>query len=273
MKKSEAKILLAYYIEEWKLIADGESFFSYSSLLQPVIYEGLPAMLKVPMEEDEKWGWLLMVWWNGEGAAKVLKYNKKALLLERISSQLPSLTEMVKAGRDDEASEIICAVAAQLHTPRAQAPQELIPLTEWFKDLWPAAMKYGDVISQCAALAEELLANQQDIRVLHGDLHHENILHSAKRGWLAIDPKHLIGERTFDFANIFCNPTQEVAVDERRLKRQLKVVAKAAQLPEKQLLKWVAAWAGLSASWTLDDGDDASLAIGVAEIALREWYK
>jgi len=134
-------------------------------------------------------------------------------------------------------------------------------------------MKYGGVISQCAATAEKLLANQQDIRVLHGDLHHENILHSAKRGWLAIDPKRLIGERTFDFANIFCNPTKEIAVDKRRLRQQLKVIASAAQLDERHLLKWVIAWAGLSASWTLDEGSDASLAIGVAEIALRELRK
>jgi streptomycin 6-kinase len=28
------------------------------------------------------------------------------------------------------------------------------------------------------------------------------------RGWLAIDPKGLYGERGFDYANIFCNPVR-----------------------------------------------------------------
>jgi hypothetical protein len=41
---------------------------------------------------------------------------------------------------------------------------------------------------------------------LHGDIHHDNILDFGRRGWLAIDPKRLFGERGFDYANLFCNP-------------------------------------------------------------------
>jgi streptomycin 6-kinase len=48
------------------------------------------------------------------------------------------------------------------------------------------------------------------------------------------------------------------------------VIADAARLDRGRLLRWVLAYAGLSAAWTLDDGDDASLALGVAELAARE---
>jgi len=51
-----------------------------------------------------------------------------------------------------------------------------------------------------------LLADQHDVGVLHGDIHHGNILDFGPRGWLTIDPKGLIGERDFDYANLFCNP-------------------------------------------------------------------
>jgi hypothetical protein len=49
---------------------------------------------------------------------------------------------------------------------------------------------------------------RRDVVVLHGDMHHENILKFSSRGWLAIDPKGLVGERGFDYANIFCKPRQ-----------------------------------------------------------------
>jgi streptomycin 6-kinase len=66
--------------------------------------------------------------------------------------------------------------------------------------------------------------------VLHGDIHHGNILDAGQRGWLAIDPKGLIAERGFDFANMFCNPDLKTAVAPRRLARQASVVAEAADL-------------------------------------------
>jgi streptomycin 6-kinase len=51
-----------------------------------------------------------------------------------------------------------------------------------------------------------LLATPHRIGVLHGDLHHASVLDFGARGWLAIDPKSLTGERGFEFANIFINP-------------------------------------------------------------------
>ena len=40
----------------------------------------------------------------------------------------------------------------------------------------------------------ELTESQGKTLLLHGDLHHDNILFDKKRGWLAIDPKGIIGE-------------------------------------------------------------------------------
>ncbi|HEX2211426.1 MAG TPA: aminoglycoside phosphotransferase family protein, partial [Longimicrobium sp.] len=90
------------------------------------------------------------------------------------------------------------------------------------------------------------------------------------RGWLAIDPKGLVGERGFDFANLFCNPDLETATSPGRLARQAGVVAAAAGMERARLLRWVLAWAGLSAAWSLEDADDATLALAVAEIAAGE---
>ena len=41
----------------------------------------------------------------------------------------------------------------------------------------------------------KLLAEPREVCALHGDLHHDNVLDFGPRGWLAIDPHALVGER------------------------------------------------------------------------------
>ena len=193
------------YLARWGLTPDGAPIATRSSDLLPVRRAGVPAMLKIAREAEERWGGLLMSWWGGDGAARVLAQEGDALLLERATGK-GSLVEMARGGRDDEASRIICAVAARLHAPRGCPPPELIPLPRWFAALEPAAARHGGILSLAAATARELLAEPQEVVVLHGDIHHGNVLDFGPRGWLAIDPKRLAGERGFDFANLFCNP-------------------------------------------------------------------
>ena len=240
------------YLPRWQLTPDGKPIVTACSQLLPVRYDGEPAMLKIAGEAEEKLGGLLMTYWNGEGAAQVLAYEGDALLLERADDD-GKLIRMATAGRDDEASRIICAVAAKLHAPRAKPPPELLPLAEWFGELEPAAATYGGIMAEAAATARELLAEPQEIVTLHGDLHHGNVLDFGPRGWLAIDPKRLLGERGFD-TNIFCNPDAgspdlEIATAPGRLARQSSIVAEAAGLERTRLLKWILAYAGLSAAW------------------------
>ncbi|WP_114789091.1 aminoglycoside phosphotransferase family protein [Niabella yanshanensis] len=262
---------LTEYLGLWKLKPEGDAFYTACSLLQPVLYRGLPAMLKIAMEAEERKGALLMNWWNGIGAAKVYEYDHQALLLERISGEL-SLMEMIAKGRDSGATRILCNVAKKLHAPRRSHPDfDLVTLDEWFKDLWPGAVKHGGIINECAQVAKVLLGAQTDYVVMHGDLHHQNVLYAGDRGWLAIDPKRLWGERAFDYANIFCNPDKEIALAPGRFEQQLQVVSEEADIPLLHLLKWTIAWCGLSATWILNepqDNETADIDLGVARIAL-----
>lgn len=254
--------------DRWNLTPDGEPFSTASSDLFPVRYESAPAMLKIAKHPEEQAGNALMIWWNGEGAARVLACDGHSLLLERATGSR-SLAEMARDGFDREASAIICSVAEKLHSPRPQPPPKLTPLTQWFRELEPAAHRLEGVLRQSLNASRELLATPREIVVLHGDIHHGNILDAGPRGWLAIDPKGLIGERGFDFANIFCNPDWTVATTPGRLAEQATVVAEAAGLDRRRLLKWILAYAGLSAVWSLADNEDPSLALTVASLAAR----
>jgi streptomycin 6-kinase len=254
------------YLKLWRLTPDGDAIVTRTSKLLPVRYGSVPAMLKIALDAEEARGNDLMAWWSGEGAARVLARRADAIVLERATADA-SLAALTRMGRDSEALRVMCATIALLHRARPKPPPALFPLDRWFADLLPAAQTHGGVLSLCAETARNLLVAPREVTVLHGDIHHGNVLHFDGRGWLAIDPKALIGERGFDYANLFCNPDHATATDQARFVQRLDVVADAAAIERRRLLRWILAWAGLSASWLINDGDSAETPLRVAELA------
>ena len=94
--------------------------------------------------------------------------------------------------------------------------------------------------------------------MLHGDIYHYNIRQSV-RGWLAFDPKGLVGERTYDYANTLCNPGMpELAHNETRLLTNAAILADMLALALQRVLAFTYAYACLNASqWAWrGDGDE-----------------
>ncbi|SQI39157.1 Aminoglycoside/hydroxyurea antibiotic resistance kinase [Serratia plymuthica] len=116
------------YVQRWQLEPDGKAFETHSSLLMPVRYQGVAAMLKIAREQEEKFGGLLMCWWQGEGAAQVLAWHEDGILLERAQGNR-SLAQMVRDGDDRQATTILCQVVARLHAPRSQPYRSLFRCT------------------------------------------------------------------------------------------------------------------------------------------------
>ncbi|MGN6638278.1 MAG: aminoglycoside phosphotransferase family protein, partial [Mucilaginibacter sp.] len=260
---------LNYYKILWELSFDGEPIQISFSLVQPVLFDGKKCMLKITSSDEERRGNSLMESWNGDVAPQIFHHDENALLMERATGE-KSLTEMAKNGQDDEASRIMCKVIGRIHALKVPHTCDLVPLQIWFRDLKPAANKYGGLFIRSSEIADELLTNPLDQAVLHGDIHHGNVLDFGNKGWLVIDPKGLIGERGFDYANIFCNPDLATVRTPGRLNKQLQIISKEALIEPARLLKWVAAWGGLSAVWSIKDGENAEAAITVAELAISE---
>lgn len=234
----------------------------------PVERGGERAMLKVVTEPEERDGVQTLQWWSGEGAARVLAHDGDAYLLELAEGPL-SLTSMTEEGLDDEATAILCRVAAVLHGHHpGTRPAAVVPLRDWFRELWPRAREDGGVLAQAAATALSLLDEQREPVVLHGDLHHANVLDFEDRGWLAIDPKGLLGERTFEFVNLLRNPHAEKALEPGRFERQVALICREAHVGRGRLLRWTLAFTGLSAAWLLNDGEVPDLDLAIAKLAL-----
>ena len=263
------------WLRRWRLRPEGDPVVTASSTLTAVQRsDGEPAMLKVAHLDEEVRGSDLLIALDGEGAARVLRHERSALLLERAAGGR-NLVEMVDAGCDDEATRIICAAAAAIHRATDDVlgrdePPELIDLPTWFSHLFAEADGLGAFHRRGAELAAALFEGPREAVVLHGDLHHGNVLDFGERGWLAIDPKGLIGEAAFDYCNLLCNPSHERALQPGRLERQFGVVVASAGLEPERLAQWLVAWCALSSTWFAIDDDErlADSAAAIGELAL-----
>ena len=118
------------------------------------------------------------------------------------------------------------------------------------------------------------LKDGQCVRVLHGDLHHDNIL-LGERGWLAIDPKGLMGDPAFDAANLFYNPLErdDLCLAPERIARMADVFSHSMRQDPRRLLDHAFAYGCLSAAWHCEDGnsrdENRELAVASAIRAVR----
>lgn len=262
------------WLDRWDLVPDGEAFTTEytGSWLLPVRQGRRAAILKLAYAPEEIAGGALMQWWAGQGAAEVLAREGPALLLERAEGPR-SLIRMSRGDEDDAATAIIYDAVQVLHAPRRTPPPDtLVPLDVWFAALGPGADRHGGVLVRAHETAQALLAEPRDVVALHGDVHHGNVLDFGAKGWLAIDPKGVLGERGYDYANPFCNPDTATALIPGRLDRYLAIVTEKTGQDPRRLLMWILAYSGLSAAWILDDGDPAQFDSSIVEMSAARLY-
>lgn len=269
--------------DRWKiadpvLIAD-----TFSSLIWKVhLDDGTLAVIKdlKPIKdiEDELRGAHLLEWRRGHGAVHLLDRDGNRMLLEYAGER--HLSDDLAADGDRAATEIAAEVMARLHEPSSHpVPGDLQPLRERFDSLFAKAAADREAgrnspYVEAAVIAEWLLANQRDVRPLHGDLHHENIMHGP-RGWLTIDPKGVLGDTCFDAANLFYNPLErtDLCLDPERIAFMAETFARTLGRNVPAILDHAIAYGCLSAAWHAEDSnsidEERELSVARAICALR----
>jgi streptomycin 6-kinase len=212
--------------------------------------------------EDELRGAHFLAWRRGEGAVRLLGRDGRKLLIEHAGER--HLTDVLDRNGDGAAREIAAEVMARLHAPSVRpAPAGLQPLRERFAALFAKAAEdrigaRQSLYVEAATLADRLLGDRRGARPLHGDLHHDNILLSP-RGWLAIDPKGVLGDPAFDAANMFYNPLErdDLCRDPERIADMAAIFSRSMAIDPRRLLDFAVAYGCLSAAWHAGDGNGA----------------
>jgi streptomycin 6-kinase len=261
------------YLSAWNLSNPQLLTQTMTSHIYTVTHNVETVILKLlsSSETEEQIGALALRYFDGHGAVRLLRHDEGAHLIEYAAGD--ELVTLVEHGEDKNATRIIAQVIKQLHGVPQDAPRDgLFVLDRWFGELFNKAAadkRAGDesIYVRGASLAEQLLTDQCEVRVLHGDIHHRNIRQSS-RGWLAFDPKGVVGERTYDCANTLCNPAMpELVHNETRLLTNAAILADALAIDLPRVLAFTYAYACLNASWW-------SLRIGADNIAedFVQWH-
>lgn len=223
-------------------------------------------MLKVARIDEEARGSALLQWWQGRDSATVLERDQTATLMIRATGSR-NLSEMAHNDLDVVATQILTTAVLTLHDGKKPGPDiDLVPLRQWFGELLDSTST-DPLIRAAADHVDALLTETrpEDERALHGDIHHGNVLDFGDR-WSAIDPKGLVGHRVFDYANILCNPSTDVAME--NLHNRLENICELAQIECALLARWTLAWCGLSLTWMQGGEGPSGLGRATRQVAV-----
>ncbi|KAA3504317.1 streptomycin resistance protein [Rhizobium rhizogenes] len=260
MSRTTPSFPASWNIEAAKQIADTPAGVVYAVTRG----DGSPAVAKVlknKVLKDSLRGADFIAWRAGVGCVELLERSDDILLMEHAGAE--TLRDVLfRDGDDDAATEIAADVLLTYHQPSQQPPpSSLLTLPLYFESLFRKAEQdrtdgVESIYIDAATLAQELIDGQRDVKPLHGDLHHENIMRSG-RGWIIIDPAGLIGDAALDVANMFSNPLDRFDLTRReaRIASMAAIFSRALQRDERVLLQYAFAYGCLSAAWHEEDGN------------------
>lgn len=236
-----------------------ESFETESSLIAYGRRDTESVVLKVVKAPGDEWrsGEVARAF-RGRGVVRVLESVEGAALLERIEPGTP-LVELTRGGRDDDATEIIATVIASM-SPSA-APPWCPKVYEWGRGFdWYLAL--GDahiprpMVERARAMYSALCETLGPTRLLHGDLQHYNVLADRERGWLAIDPKGVVGDVEYELGAALRNPGEspDVFTNLATIERRVTILATRLACDADRIVRWAFAQGVLSAIWDIQDG-------------------
>jgi streptomycin 6-kinase len=194
---------------------------------------------------------------DGEGCARLLAIDRGdgAMLIERLQPGVEVHT------LEDDVAET-SAVAEVIR--RLQRPYNGLfsfpNAVEWLNDaLDPAAIprlkQTHPWIDRALARIVEIASDPYDEALLHGDLHHDNVLSSDRTPWLAIDPKGVIGDPAWELAPFLFNRLTRYPRDDwpATIRRRADQFAEELSLDRDRVYAWSAVRAIQSAWWSLRD--------------------
>ncbi|MGV9344076.1 aminoglycoside phosphotransferase family protein [Streptomyces spiralis] len=252
----------AGFLRRWELRVDGPPMYGVCALVLPVVRaDSTPAALKLQLLDEESAGEpVALRVWNGDGAVRLLEHDEPTgtLLLERLDSSR-TLTHVPDTR---EAVAVIGALLARLTSVAAPAGiRRLGDIARGMLEQTPRALERVPdpadrrLLADCAAAVRELAAEPGD-RLLHWDLHYDNVLAAGREAgggrrkpWLAIDPKPLAGDPGFELFPALWN-----RYDPAETVRRFDALTGSLGLDRERARAWTLGRVLQNCLWELEDG-------------------
>jgi streptomycin 6-kinase len=235
---------------------------SYNYVAPVIRTDGVELVLKVGVPNPELWTEMeALTHFAGHGSVQLLEVDLElgAMLLERLK---PGMM-LVELEDDQEATSIVVQVMKRLWCSPPEH-HNFLTVNKWAAGLSRMRDRYNggtgplpvDLVVKAESLFSELIESMDDTVLLHGDLHHYNILSAVREPWLALDPKGVIGEAAYEVGAMLRNPYPQL-LENPDVKQitTLRVDQLAAELgfERQRIIGWGFAQAVLSAWWSVED--------------------
>lgn len=201
--------------------------------------------------------------YDGRGICRLLDFDLDlgALLLERLQPgvMLSTVTD------DEQATSLAAQVMRQLWRP-APPTHSFPTVAKWAKGMERLRKTFAGgtgpfptkLVEEAEQLFAELIPTMGEPMLLHGDLHHYNILTAEREPWLAIDPKGLVGEPAYETGALLRNP---FGIEKRPdlvqfTARRIDQLAAELNIDRVRIRGWNVAQAVLSVWWDYEDNGD-----------------
>ena len=200
---------------------------------------------------------------SGRATVRILERRADGVILERLEPGTP-LSALVANGEDREATRILAWTVRRMHAESIPAG---VPSAVELAASFGTYLASGDerlpraLVRAANAIYVDLCGSQRRVRLLHGDLHHDNVLFDARRGWVAIDPKGVIAELEYEVSVALRNPVArpDVFCDPDVFIERVACVTQELRLNAGRVKQWAFATAVLAAIWTIEDDDDPAV--------------
>jgi streptomycin 6-kinase len=211
--------------------------------------------------------------WAGHGAVRLLDHDpdRHALLIERCRPG----HGLVDEGGTHEAVEAGAVVGARLHEGRAPdgLPDLATRLAAWADDVEGqidrTAVPDPGLVARALTTMRTRPAACRAPLLLHGDLNPTNVLAAERAGWLAIDPKPMVGDPAYDGTRLVLQPDPCATSDPPAVLRdRLGIVSSTMGIDPDALLEWCLVDAVEIGAFARARGDRATSDRCVAQIAL-----
>jgi streptomycin 6-kinase len=255
--------LLAECAQRWSLtVLPPFVPLSYNYVAPAIRADGTDVVLKVGYPGRELLAEMAALrLYGGHGIAQLLDADVGlgALLLERLTPGMP----LARLTDDADATSIAAQVMRQLWRP--VTPDHPFPtVAGWAAGLGRLRARFGGttgplpapLVEQAERLFADLIGSMGDPVLLHGDLHHDNILTAHRQPWLALDPKGVVGEAAYETGALLRNPAGRVlqAPDPAgMMARRIDQLAAELGFEWERIRGWALAQAVLSAWWSIED--------------------
>jgi streptomycin 6-kinase len=256
---------LARCEQDWKLtFAPPFAYQSYAyHYIAPATRDdGTPVVVKVHAPTDEFVQEVeALRLYAGCGMVRLLdaRMEDKALLLEHLKPG----TSLKQVTDDREATSHAASVMRQLWRP-VPLDHPFPSVLDWGQGFVRLRRRYhgghgpfpASLLAEAESIFKALGDSMTDLVLLHGDLHHENILAAERAPWLAIDPKGVVGEPAYEPGALLRNHLPDLADTThavRVLSRRIDQLAEELDLDRGRVRAWAVAQAVLSLWWMIED--------------------